>query len=308
MDIRVLRYVIAVADRLNFTAAARALNVSQPALSQQIKLLEEELGIALFHRSSQGVTLTQGGRLVVDHARRVIGTAASLREEVEAFRGARRGRLRIGVTQSFNALHFPPILAELVSEHEGIDVTVLELANPRIVEGVAQGTLDIGIALGRNGDPAVATRPLYEDRLMLACRKGHRIATMAAYPLADLERETLALLTDDFVTTRELTSFFSLHGIVPGRIVSLNTFAAILSLVASSDCLSVIPTWADRMDVPMGVSFVPLTPSPPRRLTSIVLPAGGVQTPASRLVIDKLAERFSPGAWQAFGSTGDPGL
>lgn len=294
MDIRVLRYVVAVADRLNFTAAARALNVSQPALSQQIRLLEQELGIALFHRLSQGVSLTEGGRLVVDHARRVIGTAANLRDEVDAFRGARRGRLRIGVTQSFNALHFPPVLAALVSAHQGIEVTVLELANPRIVEGVAQGTLDIGIALGGDSDPAVSTRPLYEDRLMLACRKDHAIASMAAYPLSGLERETLALLTDDFVTTRELKSFLSLHGILPGRLVSLNTFAAILSLVANSDCLSVIPTWSDRTDAPMGVSFVPLTPSPPRRLTSIVLPAGGVQTPAGCLLVDKLARRFAP--------------
>lgn len=288
MDLRTLRYVVAVADQLNFTAAARALNVSQPALSQQIRLLEQELGIALFTRSSKGVAVTPGGRLVVDQARRVIGTAAQLRAEVDAFRCARRGHLRIGVTQSFNILYFPPVLSAFLAAHRDIDVTVRELSNDRIVDGVATGTLDMGVAIGASDDGAVVTQPLYRDRLMLACPAGHRLAGLSSVPLVELEHETLALLTDDFLTRRELDLFLSLHGVVPRRIVSLNTFAAILGMVVAGSCVAVIPAWPDGSAPAGPVRLMPLRPSPAQRAINMILPPDGTRTPAANALCDLL--------------------
>lgn len=292
MDIRVLRYVVAVADQLNFTAAARGLHVSQPALSQQIRALEEELKLRVFARTPRGVTITQGGSLVVEHARRVIGTAARLREEVDAYRGARRGQLRLGVTQSFNALHLPSVLASFLRAQDGVDVTVRELPNPLIMHGVASGTLDLGIAFGA-ADEAVAARPLYEDRLMLACASGHRLAHGSTVALECLEGETLALLTDDFSTRRELDLFLSLHEVVPGRIVCLNTFAAIMDLVATGACVSIVPAWPRITAGPSPVRFVRMEPSPAPRLTHVVLPPQGTEAPPAILFWDLLYERFT---------------
>lgn len=281
MDIRVLRYVLAVAEQSNFTAAARALNVSQPALSQQIRALEDELQVCLFTRTSQGAALTNAGALVVDHARRVVGTAATLRDEVEAFRGVRRGQLRVGVTQSFNALHLAPILAAFLLRHDAIDVTVRELANGRIIEGVAAGLLDLGIAFGPPGETVVSRR-LYEDRLMLACSPEHLLASRSSVPLECLSSEMLALLTEDFATRREVDGFLSAHGIRPRRIVSLNRFSTIIGLVATGCCVSVVPTWPDVSSGPTAVRFLPLTPAPAPRTTNVVLPIGNAAAPSAQ--------------------------
>lgn len=296
MNLRALRYFLSVCDRHNFTAAARDLNVSQPALSQQIRLLEEELGVRLFVRTSHHVTLTSAGALVAEHAQRLAEGVSRLHEAVDSFRGLRRGKLRIGVIQSFNALHLAPILSESLRLHPGVDVTVLESANSTIIEGVADGTLDLGVAFGPVEGTLLST-PLYKDRLMLACSARHPFADRDGIPVGALSGETIALLTSDFATRRALDRFFEENAISPKRIVELNTFSAIFNLVALDESLSIsiVPGWPkalgghSRYD---GIRFLELDPTPPTRTIQLVLPPSQARSPAAAEFASLLSKRF----------------
>lgn len=291
MELRNLKYLLAVADRLSFTRAARDLNVSQPALSQQIRQLEEELGIQLFSRNPHRVTITQGGVIVVEHARRTIESANRLREAVNAFQGLERGKLRLAVTQSFNALHLIPALASFLQEHPFVDVTALEWTNSAIIAGVADGTLDLGVAFGPIEAP-ISARLLYEDRLMLACSNDHRFAALPKVPLHALGVEAVALLTSDYGTRRMLDRFFDEHNVVPSRIIELDTFASILKLVETSLCVSVIPGHPSGALVDSDVIFCRLYPAPNARSIYLLLPPTAAQAPAAIAFGEILLNRF----------------
>jgi DNA-binding transcriptional LysR family regulator len=293
MELRTMRYVVAVADRLSFTAAAGDLHVSQPALSQQIRQLEEQLGLQLFARTPHRVTITQGGQLVVDHARRTLDSARRLREAVAAFQGLQRGRLRLAVTQSFNALHLTPVLKAFLRDNPAIDVTALEWANAAIIEGVLEGALDLGIAFGPIDAP-VSIQQLYEDRLMLACSVSHPFAAMAEVPLHALADQALALLTTDFGTRRALDRFFEVQEISPHRIVELDTFVSILKLVETGSCITVMPgSPIENSGSRDGVVFRPLNPAPPVRSIQLLLPPTAARSPAAVAFSEIVRKRFN---------------
>lgn len=291
MDLKALRYSVAVADRLNFTRAARDMNVSQPALSQQLRLLEEELGVRLFERTSHAVKMTQAGELVIGHARHVLAGSVALRDAVEEYRGLRLGRLQIGVTQTFNALYLGPMLSSFLAEHDRLEVTVLELSNRAILADLADGTIDLGVALGPAGGMLTA-EALYSDRLMLICAEHHRFAKADEVPVSALATETLALLTTDFATRQELDLFFQANGVALSRLVQFNTFAAILNLVASGNCLSVIPAQENGVAPFAGFRLLPLAPMPPSQNVQLVLPSVQARTPAAKALATKLRARF----------------
>lgn len=296
MDLRKLRYAVAVAEQLNFTEAARSQNVSQSALSQQIGQLEAELGVCLFARSPQRVTLTRAGELVIDHARRTLDSAARLQDEVEAFRGVRRGKLRIAVTQSFNAFHLAPALSAFIGEYPQVDVTAFEWSNDAIISGVLEGEVDLGVVFGPI-DAAVSSRHLYHDNLMLACASDHRLAAMASIPVQRLAEETLALLPPPFGTRRAIDAFLTRHGVEPKRIVEVDTFQAILKLVELGNCVSIVPGHQTVDEAREPLSFRPLQPAPDRRSIVLISPIARLRSPASevfgRIIVAAFANRAS---------------
>ncbi|MBL8657625.1 MAG: LysR family transcriptional regulator [Altererythrobacter sp.] len=296
MELRTLRYVVAVASRLSFTAAARDLNVSQPALSQQIRQLEDVLGMQLFARTPHRVAVTQGGQLVVEHAKRILDGTMRLHDAVAAFRGLERGKLRIAVTQSFNALHLTPVLSMFVRAHPAIDVTALEWTNGAIIEGVAEGSLDLGVAFGPVEAP-ISSQELYQDRLMLACSREHPFASEPSIPLETLAGEVLAVLTADYSTRRALDRFFEAHEITPQRIIELNTFGSILKLVETGICVSVMPgSPLETNPVASTVLFRPLDPAPPIRSIRLLQQPTAAQSPAAASFGQILKRRFLEGS------------
>lgn len=290
MDLRSLRYVVAVANRLSFTAAARELNVSQPALSQQVKILEDELGIQLFVRSPKRVALTRGGELVVAHAVRTLEGAERLRDAVDAFRGLKKGKLRMAVTQSFKALHLTPALAIYLESHPEIDVTVLEWTNSAIIGGVVDGAIDLGVAFGPI-EASVSTRVLYDDRLTLACSSDHVFARRSEIDLNALSTETLAVLTTEFGTRAVVDQLLRTSNVSPRRLVELDTFASILKLVQAGCCVSMMPAWS-RLDGEKGVVFRPIRPVPPPRSVFLVELPKHARSPAAASMSEVLLRQF----------------
>ncbi|MDX6673875.1 MAG: hypothetical protein QOH11_1293 [Solirubrobacteraceae bacterium] len=177
MELRQLRYCVAVADHLHFTRAAEALHVAQPALSQQIRRLEAELGLDLFARTSRSVALTEAGEAVVARARRILAEADAIAEDVDALRGMQRGRVVVGSMQSLGPFDLPGLLADFHDQHPGVDVMLREDTTQQMLAMVAADELDLAVATIDESPPdGLETRALYEEDLVLAVASDHPLA------------------------------------------------------------------------------------------------------------------------------------
>jgi DNA-binding transcriptional LysR family regulator len=126
MDNRKLQYFVEVALAGSFTRAAEQLMVAQPAISKSIQKLEEELQLTLFDRSEKAVALTPEGRVLLKHARSILGSIAEARKEMEELRGLERGEIRIGLPSMFGSFYFPQIIKEFKKMHPSLHISVEE--------------------------------------------------------------------------------------------------------------------------------------------------------------------------------------
>src|ERR1700704_3764678 len=188
MELRQLRYAVAVADHLHFTRAAEALHVAQPALSQQIQRLEAELGLELFARTSRSVAMTEAGEALVARARRILAEADAIGEDVDAVRGVLRGRVVVGSIQSLGPFDLPGLLADFHAQHPGIDVVLREDATQRMVAMLGADELDLAVATIDESPPdGLESQGLYTEDLVLVVapappRAGRRRIRPAALP------------------------------------------------------------------------------------------------------------------------------
>ncbi|WP_285596727.1 LysR family transcriptional regulator [Kineosporia sp. NBRC 101731] len=155
MEIRHLRYFLAVADLRNFTRAAEASFVAQSALSQQIGRLEHEIGASLFVRGNRRIELTPAGELLLPHARRLVGGEATARAEMRSYLGLEKGRLRLGLIQTANSVvdTLSP-LARFHEVHPEVEIHVSNATSTDMIEAVREGRLDLAVVgLGRHELP-----------------------------------------------------------------------------------------------------------------------------------------------------------
>src|SRR5215468_12917 len=196
MELRQLRYLIAVAEEASFTRGAARVHVAQPAVSQQIAQLERELGDKLFDRSDRQVHLTPAGEAFLPYARAALDAALDGRDAVVSMRGVLTGQLAVGTIQS------PPeftirMLGEFQRLHSAVDLR-LHVAGPEaLTADVAGGALDVALIglTSRPLPPAVATRALATEPLVVAAAPGHPTAAQSRVRLEELRGQPIMTLT-----------------------------------------------------------------------------------------------------------------
>src|SRR5580658_5045457 len=188
MDLRQLEYVVAVAETLNFTRAAERSHVVQSALSHQVARLEAELGTRLFERSTKSVRLTASGELLVGYARRVLTTVADARADLDALKGLRRGKLRLGATQvTGRVVDAVRLLGQFHRLYP--DVTLATRTGPpkELASGVLSGDLDIAFITGQADSPTLtSTVVIQHEPLVAIVPNDHKLARRRRVRLADL--------------------------------------------------------------------------------------------------------------------------
>jgi DNA-binding transcriptional LysR family regulator len=202
MELRHLRYFVAVAEELNFRRAAERLHVSQPPLSRQIRDLETEVGHALFDRDRGGVRLTEVGRIFLRGARRTLDEAA---QTVHAVREAARGRLgelSVGTTGSLSFSILPAGLVAFRMSHPHVEVEIREMTRDPMIAALAEGRIDLALVTPTAPfRPAMKTISVYESDVVVALPPGHRLGRgMSEEPLDPMElaRETLLFIRPEF--------------------------------------------------------------------------------------------------------------
>jgi DNA-binding transcriptional LysR family regulator len=193
MELRHLRYFVAVAEELSLRRAAHRLHVSQPALSQQISDLEDELGIKLFTRNSRGVELTEAGRAYLKGGRRVLAAAKQAAEEAQEAAKGERGRLVIGSSGATIAF-LTGVLARFRELQPLVEVTLLRMNNRAQVEAVLNGSIMLGVGfynyvLEEDEQEQVCSRLLLRSTLLIVCPKNRRLPKGTVPKLKDFRHE-----------------------------------------------------------------------------------------------------------------------
>jgi DNA-binding transcriptional LysR family regulator len=188
MELRHLRYFLAVGEALNFTKAATQLRVAQPALSRQVQALEDEIGVDLLRRSPRGVTLTAEGKLFLEEVRELLKHADESVEKVRALARGQYGELHVGYAPTPTVEILPPALAAFQKAVPRVKVLLHDLSSDELIAGLRKGTLELGVTVQPNGDQTAGiefevlrTYPLY-------------VALAAAHPFARLKSITLEQL------------------------------------------------------------------------------------------------------------------
>jgi len=170
LELRQLRYFVAVARQGNFNRAARQLSIAQPALSRQVRQLEEELGLRLFDRHARGVALTPGGGDLLARAERLLAEAETIRRDAGRPAEGVGGAVSLGVSPALAELLAPPLLTDLARRHPGIRMRVVSGFSPGLVDWALEGRLDL-VVLSGAGDPArLVLTPLLSEPLCLILR------------------------------------------------------------------------------------------------------------------------------------------
>ena len=193
MELRHLRYFVAVAELRDVTQAARRLHVAQPALSRQIQDLEEELGLKLLERSARGIKLTEVGKFFAAEAAAVLARADEALKAVRALARGERGELRVGYAPSPTSEILPRALAAFQKAAPGVRVALLDLASDDLESALLDGRVHVSVMVkpGSRPQPGILFEEIVRYPLRVAVARQHRFARMAKVPLRRLLDEPL---------------------------------------------------------------------------------------------------------------------
>ena len=280
---RSLQYLIAIAKHGSYTRAAEVLHVSQPTLSQQIKLLEESLGSPLLDRSGRTVRLTDAGKIYLYHVRRAWGELKAGTRAINDVQNLSRGSLRLGWTPITDYLTCS-LLENFNSRYPGITLSTLEMPQGDIELAVAEDTIDIGIAFSKPFSAEVRlseieTYTLFEETLYVAIGNAHPFKKQRRRMRAqEFGQESLVLFNTDFALRRHIDRYFLDHEISPCIAIETNSLSVIIELIQLGPHATILPNTIIRTQ--QGLNPVVLSPKLPHHTVSLIWHKGGYRSPA----------------------------
>jgi len=191
MDFRRLRYFLAVAEHLNFRRAAESLNTSQPSLSQQIRALEDELGVELFERTKRRVQLTAAGGVYLAGVRNVISEVDAYGQQAREAQAGVRGSLTVGTNGMVMIEHMPSVVRRFRAEFPDVNLSVTILRNPDIVGALRAGRIELAFSTGVEPDDHLEARHMWSLEQRVVLPADHPMAKAERVRLSDLHGETL---------------------------------------------------------------------------------------------------------------------
>jgi len=246
MELRHLRYFVAVGEELNFTRAARRLGIEQPPLSQQIRQLETEIGTLLLHRQSRGVALTDSGSAFLNDARLILAQVQRATEHAQQVARGDTGRIRVGMINSAPFHPFVPrAIREFGQRYPEVGLTLEEDTTPALAASVLAGTIDVAFVrplLGEEG--ALVIEPLFQEEMVIALPEHHPLSRLTSLPLRALAGEDFVLFPRSVGSGLydEMISACQRAGFSPRIRHEIRQVTSIANLVAAGLGVSVVPS------------------------------------------------------------------
>lgn len=294
MEERLARYLISVVEEGSFTRAAEKLHVSQPALSQQIRLFEERLGVKLLDRSGKTVIATDIGEAYIAHAAKALREFEAGRRAVHDVRNLERGHLRLAFTPTFGTYLIGPLTHLFLQVHPNITMTVEVLAQVDIESGLLNDRFDLGIAPSHPETDEIDGTSVGEEHLNCVVGLAHPLADLPSINSEILSGLKLALFDRSFATRLFIDEHFRANRLQPTISVESNSLEALISLVRCGAYTTILPGFAgNRIS---GTRSIPLSPAIPTRPICTLKRAGGYHSFASIALEQMLPQltRFGP--------------
>lgn len=288
MELRQLRYLVSLADERHFTRGAARVNVAQPALSQQIRKLEAELGVGLVDRTTRRVHLTEAGELLVAHARRVLAELDDARAELEQLTGLVSGRVTIGLTTTPGPLDLVRLLADFHARFPHVELAVREDLSTTLADALREDALDLAfLSLVQEDDHhGLELHALAEEPLVVVLPDGHRLAGRARLRVADLRDAELIAFPAGATIRDAVQRAARAAGFEPRIAFETREVARMRALVSAGLGVAVLPQSDSEAPGPPVRTAALHAPTLKHRI-SLCWRAGKRHSPAARALLEQ---------------------
>lgn len=241
MELRHVRYFLALAESLNFTQAAERVHVAQSTLSHQIKQLEDEVGKPLFDRIGKRVVLTEAGDLFVGYASRALRELDQGINVLRTWESELADAVKIGVAPSLNVRFLPSCASRFIAIHPSVQLSIYEMTGSAIAAQLKTGDLDLGITYELNaGYRDLHFEPLFREELALVVNDAHPLAKRKEVRMAELHRMRVVLPTREFTVRARLHELFQQCDAEPIISIEMSAVSPMLALIARTDLAGLI--------------------------------------------------------------------
>ena len=294
MELRQLGYFLAIAEERNFTRAAARIPIAQPAISQQIRRLEAELGERLFLRDRRAIQLTPAGQALLPHARAALQAATGGREAVAALTGLLTGRLAVGLVHPLPDRRFLHLIGTFQRTHPLIELTLIEDQTDALLAALAAAELDaalIGLSRYDRPPPDVESLLVAREPVVVAVHPAHPLAGRGQIPLRALREEPMVTLTRASKLRSTLETACHAAGFAPRIAAETSDLGVVAELAAEQVGVAVLP--ASGLDGAGGLVQLGLThPRLDRRILLVWRPA--TSPPAGRAFLTLARQHLTP--------------
>jgi LysR family cyn operon transcriptional activator len=246
LDIRHLRYFLAVAEAGNFSRAADRLGISQPSVSQQMRDLEAGLRVSLFQRRGKRILLTPRGLIFQEHAHAILRQLENFLQELSSEPGQLRGTLHLGVVPILNVPLVPHLIGMFTADHPGINLIVEEISSTEIETALEEGRMDVGLGFLTRHSPNLRYERLCTDEFALIVSPSHPWSNRRIVPLSELHQQRLLQLPDSFVMRRMTDDICRNHQVRPRTVAEINAIETLLRSLAPLNAAALMPKIALR--------------------------------------------------------------
>ena len=255
MNLRDLRYLVALADHGHFGRAAKACFVSQPTLSMQIRKLEDELGVVLFERAPRKVMPTPAGREAVERARRIVAEVEAMREAARRSHDPEAGSVRLGIFPTLGPYLLPHVVPRLHARFPRLELLLVEEKSDVLLARLRDGRLDAALLALPIDDDQLHVEYLFEEPFVLAVPEHHRLADRGTLALADLADERLLLLEDGHCLREQALAVCRLAGSGEGSGFQATSLETLRQMVAAEVGVTLLPMLAVQPPVARSESI-----------------------------------------------------
>jgi LysR family carnitine catabolism transcriptional activator len=293
VTLRQLRAFVAIASDANFTRAARRLNVSQSALTIQIRQFESAVGLRLFDRTSRSVELTAAGSQFFPAARRLLEDLGNALNDLHSVAQGQQGSVTVVAGASVISLVIAPAIARLYGSYPGISVRIIEHVGDEVAKQIAKGHADFGLANFVRASDTVDSEFLLKDRIGILCRTNHPLARKRAVTWGDIGSHPFAMTLGQGSGIRDmLVRNSGISGTLPEPKYETSNLSVLLSIVEQGVCIALLPGLAAFSAVGRELVFRPVSKPAAFRELFFVSPRRRSLPPAARGVASFIIAEF----------------
>ncbi|EOU2461879.1 LysR substrate-binding domain-containing protein [Vibrio navarrensis] len=283
MESKQLKQFVAVAEHRNFTRAAEALHIAQPALSVSIKRLEQSLGVTLFKRDDKQIALTTEGQTLYQHAKRVVQQLHDAELAINELKGLEKGEVRLGAPSMMGSYFFPEILMAFKSHYPNLKLTLIEAGTQSIRRMLLEGELDIGVITENDLPQDLETDHLFSSQMMAVVGSEHPLAERTSLSFAEFFRHELVMFKSGYFHRDFLDHFSAQHGIEMQYSFETNLLPLILKIVKREFAITALLQLVTEHE--SGIKGVPFDPPVTLNL-ALAWRRGGYLSVADRTFIE----------------------